>query len=65
LGLEVSAAAKGKRFLLVTTICTSAFTAEAHEVAKANVGKAAAKVDTIRARVDQRRIAAPIASRVY
>jgi len=33
------------------------FTAEAHEVAKANVGKAAAKVDTIRAQIDQRRIA--------
>ena len=41
------------------------FTAEEHQIAEANVGKAAAKVDTIKALVDQLTIAAPVASQVY
>ena len=41
------------------------FTAEEHQIAEANVGKAAAKVDTIKALVDQLTITAPIASQVY
>lgn len=41
------------------------FTAEEHEIAEANVGKAAAKVDTIKALVDQLTITAPVASQVY
>jgi HlyD family secretion protein len=40
------------------------FTAEEHEIAEANVGKAAAKVDTIKALIDQLTITAPIASEV-
>ena len=41
------------------------FTAEEHQIAKANVDKAAAKVDTIKALVDQLTITVPIASQVY
>jgi len=41
------------------------FTAEEHQIAEANVDKAAAKVDTIKALVDQLMITAPIASQVY
>lgn len=41
------------------------FTAEEHQIAEANVAKAAAKVDTIKALVDQLTISAPIASQVY
>jgi len=41
------------------------FTAEEHQIAEANVGKAAAKVDTINALVDQLTITAPVASQVY
>jgi len=41
------------------------FTAEEHQIAEANVGKAAAKVDTIKALVDQLTITAPVASQVY
>jgi len=41
------------------------FTAEEHEIAEANVGKAQAKIDMIRAQVDQLTISAPIESQVY
>ena len=41
------------------------FTAEEHEIAEANVAKAAAKIDTIKALVDQLAITAPVASEVY
>jgi HlyD family secretion protein len=41
------------------------FTAEEHEIAEANVGKAVAKVDTIKALVDQLTITAPVASQIY
>jgi HlyD family secretion protein len=41
------------------------FTAEEHQIAEANVAKAAAKTETIRALVDQLTITAPIASQVY
>jgi HlyD family secretion protein len=41
------------------------FTAEEHEIAEANVTKAAAKVETTKALVDQLTITAPIASQVY
>jgi HlyD family secretion protein len=41
------------------------FTAEEHQIAEANVVKAAAKVATIKALVDQLTIAAPVASQVY
>jgi HlyD family secretion protein len=41
------------------------FTAEEHQIAEANVTKAAAKIDTIKALVDQLAITAPIASQVY
>ena len=41
------------------------FTAEEHEIAEANVTKAAAKVETTRALVDQLTVTAPIASQVY
>ena len=41
------------------------FTAEEHQIAEANVDKAAAKVDTIKALVDQLTITAPIGSQVY
>ena len=41
------------------------FTEEEHKIAEANVGKAAAKVETIRALVDQLTVSAPVASQVY
>jgi HlyD family secretion protein len=41
------------------------FTAEEHQIAAANVAKAAAKIETIKALVDQLTITAPIASQVY
>ena len=41
------------------------FTLEEHQIAEANVTKAAAKIDTIKALVDQLTITAPIASQVY
>jgi HlyD family secretion protein len=41
------------------------FTREEHEIAEANVGKAAAKIETIKALVDQMTITAPVASQVY
>jgi HlyD family secretion protein len=41
------------------------FTAEEHQIAAANVAKAAAKIETIRALVDQLTITAPIAAQVY
>jgi HlyD family secretion protein len=41
------------------------FTAEEHQIAEANVGKAAAKIATIRALVDQMTVTAPTASQVY
>jgi HlyD family secretion protein len=41
------------------------FTAEEHQIAEANVGKAAAKIETIRALVNQMTVTAPVASQVY
>jgi HlyD family secretion protein len=41
------------------------FTAEEHQIAEANVAKAAAKIETIAALVDQLTITAPTASQVY
>ena len=41
------------------------FTAEEHEIAVANVAKAAAKIETIKSLVDQLTITAPVASQVY
>jgi HlyD family secretion protein len=41
------------------------FTAEEHQIAEANVAKAAAKIATIKALADQLTIAAPVASQVY
>lgn len=41
------------------------FTVEEHQIAAANVAKAAAKVDTVKALVDQLTITTPIASQVY
>lgn len=41
------------------------FTAEEHQIAQANVAKAAAKIETIKALVDQMTVVAPIASQVY
>ena len=41
------------------------FTAEEHQIAQANVVKAAAKIDTIKALVDQTTVVAPVASQVY
>src|SRR5271155_1603692 len=41
------------------------FTAEEHEIAQANVAKAAAKIETIKALVDQLTVSAPVASQVY
>jgi HlyD family secretion protein len=41
------------------------FTAEEHQIAQANVVKAAAKSDTIKALVDQMTVVAPVASQVY
>ena len=41
------------------------FTAEEREIAEANVGKAAAKIDTVKALVDQLSVSAPVASQVY
>jgi biotin carboxyl carrier protein len=40
-------------------------TAEEHQIAEANVTKAAAKIATIKALVDQLTITAPVASEVY
>jgi HlyD family secretion protein len=41
------------------------FTAEEHQIAEANVAKAAAKIATIKALADQLTITAPVASQVY
>jgi HlyD family secretion protein len=41
------------------------FTAEEHKIAEANVEKAAAKIETIRALVGQMTVTAPVASQVY
>ena len=41
------------------------FTAEEHQIAEANVAKAIAKIDTVKALVDQLTVSAPIASQVY
>ena len=41
------------------------FTAEEHQIAEANVGAAAAKIETIKALVDQLTVVAPVASQVY
>jgi HlyD family secretion protein len=41
------------------------FTPEEREIAEANVGKAAAKIETVKALVDQLSVAAPVASQVY
>jgi HlyD family secretion protein len=41
------------------------FTAEEHQIAEANVAKAAAKIETIRALVGELTITAPIAAQVY
>ena len=41
------------------------FTAEEHQIAEANVAKAAAKIATIKALVDQLTVTSPIASQVY
>jgi HlyD family secretion protein len=41
------------------------FTVEEHRIAEANVGKATAKIETIKALVDQMTVTAPIASQVY
>jgi HlyD family secretion protein len=41
------------------------FTAEEHQIAEANVAKAAAKIATIKALVEQLTITAPVASQVY
>jgi HlyD family secretion protein len=41
------------------------FTAEEHQIAEANVAKAAAKIATVKALVDQLAITAPVASQVY
>lgn len=41
------------------------FTPEERKIAEANVGRAAAKIQTVKALVDQLRVSAPIASQVY
>ena len=41
------------------------FTSEEHRIAEANVLKASAKIETIKALVDQLKITAPVASQVY
>jgi len=41
------------------------FTPEEREIAEANVGKAKAKIETVKALVDQLSVTAPIASQVY
>jgi HlyD family secretion protein len=41
------------------------FTAEEHKIAEANVAKAAAKIETVKALVDQLTVNAPVASQVY
>ena len=41
------------------------FTAEEHQIAQANVAKATAKIDTIKALVDQMTVVAPLATQVY
>src|SRR5205807_5904920 len=43
----------------------SGFTTEEHQIAQANVVKAVAKIDTIKALVDQMTVVAPVASQVY
>jgi multidrug efflux pump subunit AcrA (membrane-fusion protein) len=50
---------------LVYQEAVKGFTAEEHQIAEANVAKAAAKIDTIKALVDQLAITAPIAPQVY
>jgi HlyD family secretion protein len=41
------------------------FTAEEHKITEANVGKAAAKIQSIKALVYQLTVSAPVASQVY
>src|SRR5215469_12378071 len=41
------------------------FTPEEHQIAEANVAKAAAKIETVKALVDQLIVSAPVASQVY
>jgi HlyD family secretion protein len=41
------------------------FTLEEHKIAEANVAKAAAKIETVKALVDQLTVSSPIASQVY
>jgi HlyD family secretion protein len=41
------------------------FTPEEHQIAEANVTKAAAKIETVKALVDQLAVSAPVASQVY
>jgi HlyD family secretion protein len=41
------------------------FTPEEREIAEANVGRAAAKIETVKALADQLSVAAPVASQVY
>ncbi|HVH82248.1 MAG TPA: efflux RND transporter periplasmic adaptor subunit [Stellaceae bacterium] len=41
------------------------FTPEEREIAEANVGRAAAKIETVKALVDQLSVSAPVASQVY
>ncbi|HYC15267.1 MAG TPA: efflux RND transporter periplasmic adaptor subunit [Stellaceae bacterium] len=41
------------------------FTPEEHKIAEANVGQAQAKIETIKALVDQLTVSAPVASQVY
>jgi HlyD family secretion protein len=41
------------------------FTPEEREIAEANVGKAAAKIETVKSLVDQLSVSAPVASQVY
>lgn len=41
------------------------FTPEEREIAEANVGKAAAKIETVKSLVDQLSVTAPVASQVY
>jgi HlyD family secretion protein len=41
------------------------FTPEEHQIAEANVAKAAAKIETVKALVDQLTVGAPVASQVY
>jgi len=41
------------------------FTAEEHKITEANVGKAAAKIQSIKALLYQLTVSAPVASQVY